>query len=70
MHLEEDAAKLLHLGGDGRRAGAERSAVDFNRGGTPLVEIVTEPDLRSADEAVAFLTPAAPDARSTSASAT
>jgi aspartyl-tRNA(Asn)/glutamyl-tRNA(Gln) amidotransferase subunit B len=55
VHLEEDAAKLLHLGGDGRRAGAERSAVDFNRGGTPLVEIVTEPDLRSPADAVAFL---------------
>jgi len=55
VHLEEDAAKLLHLGADGRRAGAERSAVDFNRGGTPLVEIVTEPDLRSAADAVAFL---------------
>jgi aspartyl-tRNA(Asn)/glutamyl-tRNA(Gln) amidotransferase subunit B len=55
VHLEEDAAKLLHLGGDGRRAGAARSAVDFNRGGTPLVEIVTEPDLRSAADAVAFL---------------
>jgi aspartyl-tRNA(Asn)/glutamyl-tRNA(Gln) amidotransferase subunit B len=55
VHLEEDAAKLLHLGGDGRRAGAERSAVDFNRGGTPLVEIVTEPDLRSAADAAAFL---------------
>jgi aspartyl-tRNA(Asn)/glutamyl-tRNA(Gln) amidotransferase subunit B len=55
VHLEEDAAKLIHLGGDGRRAGAERSAVDFNRGGTPLVEIVSEPDLRSAADAVAFL---------------
>jgi aspartyl-tRNA(Asn)/glutamyl-tRNA(Gln) amidotransferase subunit B len=55
VHLEEDAAKLLHLGGDGRRAGAERSAVDFNRGGTPLVEVVTEPDLRSAADAVTFL---------------
>ena len=55
VHLEEDAAKLLHLGGSGRRAGAERSAVDFNRGGTPLVEIVTEPDLHSPADAVAFL---------------
>jgi aspartyl-tRNA(Asn)/glutamyl-tRNA(Gln) amidotransferase subunit B len=56
VHLEEDAAKLLHLGGeDGRRAGAQRSAVDFNRGGTPLAEIVTEPDLRSAADAVEFL---------------
>ena len=42
-HLEEDAAKLTHTGGDGRRAGAERSSVDFNRGGTPLLEIVTGP---------------------------
>ncbi len=54
-HLEEDAAKLIHLSVDGRRAGAERSAVDFNRGGTPLVEIVTEPDLRSAADANTFL---------------
>ncbi|MCB0873145.1 MAG: Asp-tRNA(Asn)/Glu-tRNA(Gln) amidotransferase subunit GatB [Actinobacteria bacterium] len=54
-HLEEDAAKLTHTGGDGRRAGAERSSVDFNRGGTPLLEIVTEPDLRSGAEASAFL---------------
>jgi aspartyl-tRNA(Asn)/glutamyl-tRNA(Gln) amidotransferase subunit B len=54
-HLEEDAAKLLHLGEGGRRAGAVASVVDFNRGGTPLVEIVTEPDLRSPDEAVTFL---------------
>jgi len=52
-HLEEDAAKLIHLGG--RRAGAEESVVDFNRGGTPLVEIVTEPDLRSASDAATFL---------------
>jgi aspartyl-tRNA(Asn)/glutamyl-tRNA(Gln) amidotransferase subunit B len=55
VHLEEDAAKLLHLGAGGRRAGAERTVVDFNRGGTPLAEIVTEPDLRSAADAVAFL---------------
>ncbi|HWH14174.1 MAG TPA: Asp-tRNA(Asn)/Glu-tRNA(Gln) amidotransferase subunit GatB [Miltoncostaeaceae bacterium] len=54
-HLEEDAAKLLHLGGDGRRAGAQQSAVDFNRGGTPLLEIVTEPELRSAAQAAQFL---------------
>lgn len=52
-HLEEDAAKLTHAGG--RRAGAEQSVVDFNRGGTPLVEIVTEPDLRSAADAACFL---------------
>jgi aspartyl-tRNA(Asn)/glutamyl-tRNA(Gln) amidotransferase subunit B len=54
-HLEEDAAKLVHLGVGGRRAGAESSGVDFNRGGTPLLEIVTEPDLRSAADAGAFL---------------
>ena len=53
-HLEEDAAKLLHLGVGGRRAGAQASVVDFNRAGTPLVEIVTEPDLRSAAEAEVF----------------
>ncbi len=50
-HLEEDAAKMIHLGGSGRIHGSGASLVDFNRGGTPLVEIVTEPDLRSADEA-------------------
>jgi aspartyl-tRNA(Asn)/glutamyl-tRNA(Gln) amidotransferase subunit B len=55
-HLEEDAAKTVHVGGGtGRKIGAERSLIDFNRGGTPLVEIVTEPDLRSADQARRFL---------------
>ena len=54
-HLEEDAAKLVHVGGDGRRAGAESSGVDFNRGGTPLLEIVTEPDFRTSAQAGAFL---------------
>jgi aspartyl-tRNA(Asn)/glutamyl-tRNA(Gln) amidotransferase subunit B len=54
VHLEEDAAKLIHAGASGRIHGAEASAVDFNRGGTPLVEIVTEPDLRSAAEAAEF----------------
>jgi aspartyl-tRNA(Asn)/glutamyl-tRNA(Gln) amidotransferase subunit B len=51
VHLEEDAAKLNHLGSSGRIHGADRSWVDFNRGGTPLVEIVTEPDLRSPEQA-------------------
>jgi aspartyl-tRNA(Asn)/glutamyl-tRNA(Gln) amidotransferase subunit B len=51
-HLEEDAAKTVHVGGAGGRiVGAGRSLVDFNRGGTPLVEIVTRPDLHSADDA-------------------
>jgi aspartyl-tRNA(Asn)/glutamyl-tRNA(Gln) amidotransferase subunit B len=55
VHLEEDAAKLVHAGASGRIHGAEASVVDFNRGGTPLVEIVTEPDLRSAADAGAWL---------------
>ncbi|HZQ90133.1 MAG TPA: Asp-tRNA(Asn)/Glu-tRNA(Gln) amidotransferase subunit GatB [Gaiellaceae bacterium] len=55
-HLEEDAAKTVHAGGaTGRSVGATASLVDFNRGGTPLLEIVTEPDMRSADEALRFL---------------
>ncbi len=55
-HLEEDAAKTIHVGGaTGRIVGAAHSDVDFNRGGTPLVEIVTRPDLRSADDAKRFL---------------
>jgi aspartyl-tRNA(Asn)/glutamyl-tRNA(Gln) amidotransferase subunit B len=55
-HLEEDAAKTLHVGGaEGRIHGATASLVDFNRAGTPLVEIVTEPDIRTADQARRFL---------------
>jgi len=53
-HLEEDAAKTIHLGESGRIHGSGASLVDFNRGGTPLVEIVTEPDLRGAAEAGAW----------------
>ncbi|MBI3808389.1 MAG: Asp-tRNA(Asn)/Glu-tRNA(Gln) amidotransferase subunit GatB [Nitrospirae bacterium] len=48
-HLEEDAGKSVHV------AGANGSRVDLNRAGTPLLEIVTEPDLRSADEVVTYL---------------
>ncbi len=55
-HLEEDAAKLNHLGASGRIHGSDRSWVDFNRGGTPLVEIVTEPDIRSPEQAREWLT--------------
>jgi aspartyl-tRNA(Asn)/glutamyl-tRNA(Gln) amidotransferase subunit B len=55
-HLEEDAAKTIHVGGaTGRIVGAAHSNVDFNRCGTPLVEIVTKPDIRSADQAKRFL---------------
>jgi aspartyl-tRNA(Asn)/glutamyl-tRNA(Gln) amidotransferase subunit B len=55
-HLEEDAAKTVHVGGGtGRKVGAERSLIDFNRGGTPLVEIVTQPDIRCAEQAERFL---------------
>jgi aspartyl-tRNA(Asn)/glutamyl-tRNA(Gln) amidotransferase subunit B len=55
-HLEEDAAKLEHVSASGRIHGAERSVVDFNRCGTPLVEIVTEPDLHSPEQAREWLT--------------
>ncbi len=48
-HLEEDAGKSVHV------AGTDGSRVDLNRAGTPLLEIVTEPDLRSSDEVVAYL---------------
>ena len=55
VHLEEDAAKLIHIGASGRIHGSDASVVDFNRGGTPLAEIVTEPDLRSAEQAGEWL---------------
>lgn len=48
IHLEEDVGKNTHF--------ADGSGIDFNRGGTPLMEIVTEPDLSNADETMAFLT--------------
>ena len=55
-HLEEDAAKTTHVGGrTGRIGGADYSLVDFNRGGTPLVEIVTGPDIHSSEDARRFL---------------
>jgi aspartyl-tRNA(Asn)/glutamyl-tRNA(Gln) amidotransferase subunit B len=55
VHLEEDAAKLVHAGASGRIHGSAASVVDFNRGGTPLAEIVTEPDIASAEQAGEFL---------------
>ncbi|HUP72561.1 MAG TPA: Asp-tRNA(Asn)/Glu-tRNA(Gln) amidotransferase subunit GatB [Acidimicrobiales bacterium] len=54
-HIEEDTGKTSHAGGDGRIHGAEYSLVDYNRAGVPLVEIVSEPDIRSADEAKAYV---------------
>ena len=53
LHLEEDAGKSLH---DGFPQSEEKTYVDFNRCGTPLSEIVSEPDMRSPDEAYAYLT--------------
>ncbi len=55
VHLEDDAAKLVHVGSSGRIHASDASIVDFNRGGTPLAEIVTEPDLRSAEQAGEWL---------------
>jgi aspartyl-tRNA(Asn)/glutamyl-tRNA(Gln) amidotransferase subunit B len=51
LHLEEDAAKNVHVGTSGRMHGSVGSLVDFNRGGTPLMEIVTEPDIPSPEAA-------------------
>jgi aspartyl-tRNA(Asn)/glutamyl-tRNA(Gln) amidotransferase subunit B len=53
-HLEEDTGKTTHLGAGGRIHGAGHSLVDYNRSGVPLVEIVSEPDMRSAAEARAY----------------
>ncbi|MBQ1448576.1 MAG: Asp-tRNA(Asn)/Glu-tRNA(Gln) amidotransferase subunit GatB [Coriobacteriales bacterium] len=56
IHMEEDAGKMIHVGGtDGRIAGASYSLVDYNRAGTPLIELVTEPDLRTPEEARRFM---------------
>jgi aspartyl-tRNA(Asn)/glutamyl-tRNA(Gln) amidotransferase subunit B len=55
VHLEEDTGKLVHVGKGGRIAEAEYSLVDFNRAGTPLAEIVSEPDIRDPAQARAFL---------------
>ncbi|MEM6839204.1 MAG: Asp-tRNA(Asn)/Glu-tRNA(Gln) amidotransferase subunit GatB [Cyanobacteria bacterium P01_C01_bin.120] len=53
LHMEEDAGKLVHAGSD-RLSGSAYSLVDFNRAGVPLVEIVSEPDLRSGQEAAEY----------------
>ena len=53
LHMEEDAGKLVHAGSD-RLSGSAYSLVDFNRAGVPLIEIVSEPDLRSGQEAAEY----------------
>ncbi len=56
IHMEEDAAKMVHVGGgEGRIGGASESLVDYNRCGAPLIELVTEPDLRTPEEARLFM---------------
>jgi aspartyl-tRNA(Asn)/glutamyl-tRNA(Gln) amidotransferase subunit B len=55
VHLEEDTGKSIHIGESGRIHGADYSLEDFNRAGIPLAEIVTEPDIRSPEEARAFM---------------
>ena len=56
IHMEEDAAKMVHVGGqEGRITSATESLIDYNRCGTPLIELVTEPDLRTPEEARLFM---------------
>lgn len=54
-HMEEDTGKSTHLGGGGRLHGADHSLVDYNRSGVPLVEIVSAPDLRGAEDAKSYV---------------
>ena len=54
-HMEEDTGKTTHVGASGRIHGADHSLVDYNRAGVPLVEIVSEPDIRSSDQAKAYV---------------
>ena len=54
-HIEEDTGKTTHVGGDGRISSAEYSLIDYNRAGVPLVEIVSQPDIRTAEEARAYV---------------
>ncbi|MGI9609384.1 MAG: Asp-tRNA(Asn)/Glu-tRNA(Gln) amidotransferase subunit GatB [Acidimicrobiia bacterium] len=54
-HLEEDTGKSTHIGTSGRITGADYSLVDYNRAGVPLLEIVSHPDLRSAEDAKAYV---------------
>jgi len=54
-HLEEDTGKTIHVGGGGRIHEANYSLVDYNRAGVPLMEIVSRPDIRSAEQARAYV---------------
>jgi len=53
-HIEEDTGKTVHIGSTGRIEGADHALVDYNRAGVPLVEIVSAPDLRSAEQARSY----------------
>ncbi|MEX2486110.1 MAG: Asp-tRNA(Asn)/Glu-tRNA(Gln) amidotransferase subunit GatB [Nitriliruptoraceae bacterium] len=55
LHMEEDTGKSLHVGGSGRLHGADRSLIDYNRAGIPLLEIVSHPDIRDPQTAQAYL---------------
>ena len=54
-HIEEDTGKSTHVGGDGRISSAQYSLIDYNRAGVPLLEIVTQPDFRTAEEAKSYV---------------
>jgi len=54
-HMEEDTGKSTHVGGGGRINDAERSLIDYNRAGVPLVEIVSRPDITSSEQAKAYV---------------
>ena len=56
VHMEEDTGKTTHAGATGRIGQADYALIDYNRAGVPLVEVVSEPDMRSAEEARAYLT--------------
>ncbi len=67
-HIEEDTGKTVHQGESGRIHGADYALVDYNRAGVPLVEIVSEPDIRSATQARAYVTELRADLVATGAS--
>ena len=56
VHMEEDTGKTTHVGASGRIAHADYALIDYNRAGVPLVEVVSEPDMRSPEEARAYFT--------------